>query len=108
MQRLQKEIHLMSGSSDFLDFGGRVVLITGAATGIGRAVAVAFAAHGAKVSIGDVNEEAVRQTLKLIKEAGGEAIFRRTDVSEEADGHKRVSQTVGHFGRLECAFNNAG
>lgn len=98
----------MSGMSDFLDFRGRVVLITGAATGIGRAVAVAFAAHGAKLSIGDVNEEAVRETLKLVKEAGGEAIFRRTDVSEEADVQKLVSETVGHFGRLDCAFNNAG
>jgi NAD(P)-dependent dehydrogenase (short-subunit alcohol dehydrogenase family) len=58
MQRSQKEINLMSGMSDFLDFRGRVVLITGAATDIGRAVAVAFAAHGAKLSIGDVNEEA--------------------------------------------------
>ena len=98
----------MSGIGEFLDFRGRVVLITGAATGIGRAVAVAFAAHGAKVSIGDVNEEAVRETLHLVKEAGGEAVFVRTDVSEEADVQKLVSETVGHFGRLDCAFNNAG
>ena len=98
----------MSGFSDFLDFRGRVVLITGAATGIGRAVAAAFAAHGAKLSIGDVNEEGARETLKLVKEAGGEAVFLRTDVSEEADVQKLVSETVRHFGRLDCAFNNAG
>jgi NAD(P)-dependent dehydrogenase (short-subunit alcohol dehydrogenase family) len=108
MQRSQKEVHLMTGIGDFLDFRGRVVLITGAATGIGRAVAVAFAAHGAKLSIGDVNEESVRETLNLVKEAGGEAVFLRTDVSEEADVQKLVSETVRHFGRLDCAFNNAG
>ncbi len=98
----------MAGTNDLLDFHGKVVLITVAATGIGRAVAVAFAAHGAKVSIGDVSEEEARETLKLVKEAGGEALFLRTNVSEEADVQKLVSETLQHFGRLDCAFNNAG
>jgi NAD(P)-dependent dehydrogenase (short-subunit alcohol dehydrogenase family) len=89
-------------------FRGQVVLITGAATGIGRAVAVAFAKRGAKLSFGDLNEEAARETLELVKAAGGEAIFVRTDVSEEADVEKLVSETVGRFDRLDCAFNNAG
>ena len=98
----------MSGIANFDDFRGRAVLITGAATGIGRAVAVAFAARGARLSIGDVNEESARETLDLVKEAGGEAVFVRTDVSVEADVQKLVAETVRHFGRLDCAFNNAG
>jgi NAD(P)-dependent dehydrogenase (short-subunit alcohol dehydrogenase family) len=98
----------MPGIAAFDDFRGRVVLITGAASGIGRAVAVAFAARGASVSIGDVNEESARETLDLVKEAGSEALFVRTDVSDEADVEKLVSETVRRFGRLDCAFNNAG
>lgn len=90
------------------DFDGKVVLITGAATGIGRAVAVAFAAHGAHVAIGDINEQAVRETLTLIEGAGSKAFFLRTDVSQESDVAALVSGTVKHFGRLDCAFNNAG
>ena len=95
-------------ATDLLDFDGKVVLITGAATGIGRAVAVAFARHGARLAIGDINEAAASETLDLVKRAGGEALFRRTDVSQEADVEGLVSQTVAQFGRLDCAFNNAG
>ena len=73
---------MASANGDFLDFSGRVVLITGAATGIGRAVAIGFASRGAKVAIGDINEEAARETLDLA--------------------------AVERFGRLDCAFNNAG
>lgn len=90
------------------DFDGKVVLITGAATGIGRAVAVAFAAHGAQVAIGDINEQAVRETLSLIEAAGSKALFVKTDVSQESDVAALVSETVKRFGRLDCAFNNAG
>jgi NAD(P)-dependent dehydrogenase (short-subunit alcohol dehydrogenase family) len=97
----------MAGTGGVLDFQGKVVLITGAATGIGRAVAVAFATQGAKVSIGDINDDAARETLDLVKEAGGDALFLRTDVSDEADVQKLVSETLRHFGRLDCAFNNA-
>jgi NAD(P)-dependent dehydrogenase (short-subunit alcohol dehydrogenase family) len=98
----------MPGIADFYDFRGRAVLITGAATGIGRAVAVAFAAHGAGVSIGDVNEQGARETLDLVKQAGGDAVFVPADVSDEADVQHLVDQTVRHFGRLDYAFNNAG
>jgi NAD(P)-dependent dehydrogenase (short-subunit alcohol dehydrogenase family) len=94
--------------SESLDFSGKVVLITGAATGIGRAVAVAFASAGAQLSIGDVNREAAQETLELVKRAGAGALFTRTDVSQEADVQKLVSDTIERFGRLDCAFNNAG
>lgn len=99
---------MTSRTGDFDDLSGKVVLITGAATGIGRAIAVAFAAHGARTSIGDRNEEGAAETLKLVESAGGEAIFRRTDVAVEDDVEKLVSDTIRHFGRLDCAFNNAG
>ena len=93
---------------DLLDFHGKVVLVTGAATGIGRAVAVAFAKHGAHLSIGDVNVEAGVETLELVRRIGSEAIFLKTDVSEEADVRNLVAATTDRFGRLDCAFNNAG
>lgn len=99
---------MASTIGDFLDFNGKVVLITGAATGIGRAVAVGFASRGAKVAIGDINEEAARETLDLVTRAGGDVLFVRTNVSVEADVEKLVAATVERFGRLDCAFNNAG
>ena len=99
---------MASAIGDFLDFNGKVVLITGAATGIGRAVAVGFASRGAKVAIGDINEEAARETLDLVKRAGGDVLFVRTNVADEADVQKLVAATVQRFGRLDCAFNNAG
>lgn len=99
---------MTASAPESLHFRGKVVLIAGAATGIGRATALAFARHGAKLSIDDVNEQAVGETLALVKQADGEAIFTRTDVSKEADVEKLVAETVGRFGRLDCAFNNAG
>ncbi len=90
------------------DFHGKVVLITGGATGIGRAVALAFAMRGAHLSIGDLNVQAAFETLELVKRIGSEAIFLKTDVSEEADVRNLVAETVDRFGRLDCAFNNAG
>lgn len=95
---------MASTIGDFLDFNGKVVLITGAATGIGRAVTVGFASRGAKVAIGDINEEAARETLDLVKRAGGDVLFVRTNVSDEADVEKLVAATVKRFGRLDCAF----
>jgi NAD(P)-dependent dehydrogenase (short-subunit alcohol dehydrogenase family) len=95
-------------NGSFFDFRGKVVLITGAATGIGRVVAVAFAEHGANLVIGDVNEDAAGETMSQVNRAGAEAVFVRTDVSDEADVKKLVSEAVRRFGRLDCAFNNAG
>lgn len=95
-------------SNNSLNFRGKVVLVTGAATGIGRAVAVAFAEHGANLVIGDVNEDGAGETMSHVNRAGAEAVFVRTVVSDEADAEKLVSEAVRRFGRLDCAFNNAG
>ncbi len=94
-------------SERLLDYTGKSVLITGAATGIGRATALAFARQGASVAIGDVDaraEDAVRE----IVQAGGQAFYQRTDVRQAADVAALVDATVARFGGLNCAFNNAG
>lgn len=89
-----------------LDFTDKVVLVTGGGTGIGQATAVAFAGLGAKVVIaGRSNAD---DTLVLIKDAGGEAIFIRGDVSVAADVQNVIKTTLDKYGRLDVAFNNAG
>jgi NAD(P)-dependent dehydrogenase (short-subunit alcohol dehydrogenase family) len=85
-------------------FPQQAVLITGAATGIGRAVAVGFASRGARVAVGDINEEAAHETLDLVRQAGGEVLFVRTNVSVEGDVEKLVAATVERFGKLDCAL----
>jgi NAD(P)-dependent dehydrogenase (short-subunit alcohol dehydrogenase family) len=85
---------------------GKVALITGSSFGIGRATAIAFAEKGAKVVLADWVEDA--ETLNLIKKSGGEAIFVKCNVSNEADVKLMVEMTISTFGRLDFAFNNAG
>ncbi|RFU65094.1 SDR family oxidoreductase [Peribacillus glennii] len=89
------------------DFEGKVVLITGAATGIGRATALAFAKRGAKVAIGDIDHRA-EETVQLIEGEGGESAFFKTDVSNLAQVKLLVENTNKVFGGLHHAFNNAG
>ena len=89
-----------------IDFEGRTVLITGAATGIGRATALAFAAARASVVIGDVDPRA-EATASDIVAAGGKAVFQKTDVSDSIRC-RRWSRAVSEFGALDVAFNNAG
>ena len=89
------------------DFTGKVVLITGASTGIGRATALAFAGAGAAVMIGDVDGRAA-DTVKAIKEAGGRAAFVKCDVSKPDDVASLIAACLSTFGRMDCAFNNAG
>lgn len=89
-------------------FKGKVVLVSGAAGGIGRAAALAFAAEGGRVIAVDVNEIDGGRTVDLIRDDGGEAIFLASDVSKAADCEMMVQHAVATFGRLDIAFNNAG
>jgi NAD(P)-dependent dehydrogenase (short-subunit alcohol dehydrogenase family) len=94
-------------SEQLLDFTGKVVLVTGGATGIGRATSLAFARQGATVVIGDVDDRA-SETVSLIEEAGGTGLFVRTDVTVAADVERLVRTAVDTYGGLHVAFNNAG
>ncbi len=87
---------------------GRVALVTGGGSGIGRASSLAYARDGAKVVIVDVNVEGGEETVQSIKEAGGEAILVHADVSKAVEVQQMVDRTVEAYGRLDCAFNNAG
>jgi NAD(P)-dependent dehydrogenase (short-subunit alcohol dehydrogenase family) len=86
----------------------KVILVTGAATGIGQAAARLFASEGAKVILADINTEAGEQTAEAIRGAGGEARFVPGDVSKGSDVEAMIAEAVGSFGRLDCAYNNAG
>ena len=90
-----------------LNFDDKVALITGGSTGIGRATALAFAARGAKVVVGDVSD-AGGETIELLQAAGGEGLFVRTNVADSAQVRALIQKTVNAFGGLHCAFNNAG
>jgi len=89
-------------SNKLLDYTGKVVLITGASSGIGKATALAFAGQGAKVVIGDFSEEAA-QTAAEIKEQGGEASFLKTNVADASDVEALVKFTVATYGTLDFA-----
>ena len=87
---------------------GKVVLITGGTTGIGRAAAIDFARAGALVTVSGRREKEGAETVELVRAAGGEARFLRADVSSAHDVEKLVAATVEAHGRLDVAFNNAG
>lgn len=91
-----------------MDFDNKVVLITGGSAGIGRAAALAFAAGGAKVVIGDVNDEGGEETAQMIDDAGGMAHYQHCDVRQAADVEALVNAAVDSFGGLHIALNNAG
>ena len=87
---------------------GKTALVTGGASGIGRATALAMAREGARVAVSDLSEESAASTVALINQAGGQAIAIGGDVANEADVEAMVARTIAAFGRLDCAFNNAG
>lgn len=87
---------------------GKVALVTGASSGIGRAAALAFAREGAKVVAADVTVEGGNETVSLIKKTGGEAIFVPTNVAKATEVEALVNAAVNAYGRLDCAYNNAG
>ena len=90
------------------DFEGKVVIVTGGGYGIGRAACLAFARDGAKVVVADVDVKSSEETVGLIKEAGGEAVIIKTDVSHEVEVEALINKTVEIYRRLDCAFNNVG
>lgn len=87
---------------------GKAAFVTGAANGIGRAAALAFAREGADVVVADVSEQGNRETARLVEEAGGRALAVRCDVSRAGDVEAALDRTIEVFGRLDYAFNNAG
>jgi NAD(P)-dependent dehydrogenase (short-subunit alcohol dehydrogenase family) len=89
-------------------FAGKVVLITGATSGIGRAAAIQFAAEGGKVAFCGRREELGRQLEREIQAGSGDALYIRADVRSENDVRELVERTVAHYGKLDVAFNNAG
>ncbi|WP_439888221.1 SDR family oxidoreductase [Pseudomonas sp. MBLB4123] len=91
-----------------LSFSGRVALVTGAAAGIGRATALAFASEGLRVVVSDVDVAGGEATVELIRAGGGEAIFVGCDVTRDAEVQGLMAATLAAYGRLDYCFNNAG
>lgn len=87
---------------------GKVALVTGAGSGIGKAIALKYSGEGANVVISDINEEHGKDSVALIQEKGGKAIFVKADSSSPSDNESLVTKTVKEFGRLDIACNNAG
>jgi NAD(P)-dependent dehydrogenase (short-subunit alcohol dehydrogenase family) len=94
----------MSGST----FTGKSVLVTGGASGIGRAAAISFAQQGARVTVSDVDVAGGEQTVADIRQAGGDAQFVKADIAKSAEVEALIGKVVATHGRLDCAFNNAG
>lgn len=87
---------------------GKVALITGAGSGLGRHCSVLFTGEGARVAIVDIDGDRAEQTLKLVEQAGGDAIAITADVSDKKQITDAVNQTVEHYGKLDIAWANAG
>lgn len=87
---------------------GKSAIITGGGSGIGRAAALVFAREGARLVIADVAEDGARQVVETIRDKGGEAHFVRCDVAKAAEVEALIAAAVKAYGKLDCAFNNAG
>ncbi len=86
----------------------KVALVTGASSGIGRAVALVYAREGARVVVSDLNSAGGEDTVALVRKQGGDALFVAADVGKPADAQALVERALAHFGRLDVACNNAG
>ena len=104
--RVAPALHRRMGMADFM--ANRVVVVTGGASGIGRATAAAFAREGARVVIGDVDVVGAEETVASIRNKGGEASCVRVDVTKQADVEQMINSAVTQYGGLDYAFNNAG
>ncbi len=87
---------------------GKTALISGGARGIGRAAAILFAKEGARVAVADLNGDGAKETVQMINAAGGQAISITVEITKADEVAGMVARTVDAFGRLDCAFNNAG
>jgi NAD(P)-dependent dehydrogenase (short-subunit alcohol dehydrogenase family) len=90
------------------DFQGKVAIVTGGTSGIGRATALAYAKQGAKVVVAGRRPAEGEETVRLIRKQGGDGFFVPTDVAQDSQVRNLVGRTLEHFGRLDFAFNNAG
>ncbi len=90
------------------EWTGKVALVTGGTSGIGREASLLFAKQGARVVVAGRREEEGKVTVDLIRSAGGEGLFVKTDVSRLFEVRELIEKTVAAFGGLDCAFNNAG
>ena len=87
---------------------GKIALVTGGSSGIGRATALCFAREGARVVVADVDVKGGEETVKMISDTGGQAMLVKTDVTKAAEVEAMVNKTIESYGRLDCAYNNAG
>jgi len=87
---------------------GKVAIITGAGSGMGKAAALLFVEEGAKIVVADYNPEGGKETVRLIKEHGGKAMFIKTDVSRASDAERMARKAVEEYGRIDILYNNAG
>jgi len=91
-----------------MEFTNKIILITGAGSGIGRVTAHAFAKEGGTVVVSDINEKGGKETVQQIQEAGGTSVFIKTNVAKFEDVESLINQIVAKYGRLDVAINNAG
>src|ERR1700722_8563644 len=103
MERILPEEEAMAGLLE-----GKSALITGGGGGIGRATSLVFAREGARVAVADAAERAAQETVALINAAGGQAMSLTGDVTDARAVAAMVKSVVAAYGRLDCAFNNAG